>query len=567
MDQLKQNRTAQGLNFQPKSGENMVYEDKYKSIIDHMLDGVYQTTPDGKFLMVNRAFVKILGYDSEEEVLGLNIYEDLYINPQDRKDWMELLEKSGELSNIEIKFKKKNSDHVIVLDNSRAVYDESGHLAYYEGIITDITHLKRTTQELKNNKDNLRALIENTDDLIWSINTDYKLEIYNSNFFNFCSLKGCKVSKGMNILEATRNNLQLQNNWKSHYDRALDGEHFNLEIRTQWGQKEKDMHVSFNPIVSEDGKIKGVSIFAYDITTTKKSLEALQASESRYRLLVENAPVGIVMVNSDGSISSSNPQFRSILELSEKFLEDVNFFDFPAFIKAGITKDFKQVINSGRSLVDEKVFRTSQGDKKYLHYVLTPIRDDSGEINGIQAIVEDITEGRKASDQLFESYKYLGVVNRKLGILLNIGKEQSTKDNQEILDFILNSASELSGADEVIIYKHNESLKRLNMIASRNSHIELPVSFLTIEKCSIIEKLVYERIRIQRNQFDSDIQSLIREKDVKYIVGMPLLSNQNTCGVIFFGFRNERELTTQELDFLEVFAMQATYALVNAQIL
>ena len=135
-------------------------EAKFRGLFENVPDGVYQSTPDGKFLTVNPAFVRMFGYDSEEELLSIDIEHDLYVNPEERKAWKRELEEKGELRNFEATFRRKDGQEINVLGNTRAVCNEHGAVLNYEGTITDITVRKRLEEALREREDQFRLTFE-----------------------------------------------------------------------------------------------------------------------------------------------------------------------------------------------------------------------------------------------------------------------------------------------------------------------------------------------------------------------------------------------------------------------
>jgi len=545
-------------------------EEKYRTLFENVLDGVYQATPEGKIITANPAMVKMLGYNSLKEFLSINVASALYLNPSDREDWAKELEERGELHNVEITFKRKDGSHIVVLDNSRSVYDKQGKLLYYEGTITDISELKKANLALKQNKANLKSLIENTEDSIWSVNKNYEIIIANSTFRKtFQSVHGVILKKGSKILEVL--NPESRKRWKDYYDRALKGEHFSIEEEYKRSNLTKNVEIHFNPILSDKRVINGVSVFAHDITNRKQAALALQASEERYRLLVENAPIGIMSIDTQGNIQDVNAKVLEILgSPSSDSTKQINALTFPPLVKGGIADDIRKCIDSRKMVINECPYTSKWGKDTYLHYCFTPIHDKQGKLIRLQAIIEDISERKKATDQLFESYKYLGVINRKLGILLNVGRQQSKKDAQELLEFIINSAQELSNAKEVLIFKHNQSLNKLSLIISTNDKkykSEFLSEGLNIGKCEVMQKLVIEQARVQKREVCEQLHRIMGNDEITLLLGLPLVFDGFTHGVLFLGFKTDKELTSQELDFYEVFAMQATNVLTKFRII
>jgi diguanylate cyclase (GGDEF)-like protein/PAS domain S-box-containing protein len=114
-------------------------EQRYRELFYNVTAGVFQTTPDGKFMAANPALVRMLGYDCEDELIALNVSRDIYVDPEQRDNWARTIAERGQVRNAELLLKRKDGSRIVVLENSRAVLDADGHVLFYEGTLTDIT--------------------------------------------------------------------------------------------------------------------------------------------------------------------------------------------------------------------------------------------------------------------------------------------------------------------------------------------------------------------------------------------------------------------------------------------
>lgn len=105
---------------------------KYRTLFENSLDGIYKSTPEGRFVEVNPALVKMLGYDSVEELLAIDIKTQLYFNIEDRKIMAANEEDQYPL-------KRKDGSMIWVEDHSYYQYDEKGKIAFHHGILRDVT--------------------------------------------------------------------------------------------------------------------------------------------------------------------------------------------------------------------------------------------------------------------------------------------------------------------------------------------------------------------------------------------------------------------------------------------
>jgi PAS domain S-box-containing protein len=139
---------------------------KYRTLFEKIPHAIYRTNAEGKLLMANPAFVRLLGYESEGKLLAIQLDRDLYVNGEDRSRWMKLLEAQGEFRDAELRLRRKDGREIIVLDNAHAVRGDQGALLYYEGTLTDITARRRAELSLSESEEKYRAIVENSTNMI-----------------------------------------------------------------------------------------------------------------------------------------------------------------------------------------------------------------------------------------------------------------------------------------------------------------------------------------------------------------------------------------------------------------
>jgi diguanylate cyclase (GGDEF)-like protein/PAS domain S-box-containing protein len=123
-------------------------EQRYRELFQNVTAGVFQTTIDGKFVAANPALVRMLGYDSEDELLALDVARDVYVDPEHREAWVRSMTDQGEVRNAELVLRRKDGSRLVVLENSRAVRESDGSVLFYEGTLTDITAAHALSEQL-----------------------------------------------------------------------------------------------------------------------------------------------------------------------------------------------------------------------------------------------------------------------------------------------------------------------------------------------------------------------------------------------------------------------------------
>lgn len=138
-------------------------EQRYHSIVENAIDGIFQTTPQGRYLSANPALAKIYGYDSPEEMIATlkNLHHQLYVDPNRRQEFIAAMAKDNAVSAFESMVYRKDGSKIWISENARAVRDSTGKLLYYEGTVSDITKRKLAEQELQLQQQKTEELLLN----------------------------------------------------------------------------------------------------------------------------------------------------------------------------------------------------------------------------------------------------------------------------------------------------------------------------------------------------------------------------------------------------------------------
>lgn len=138
-------------------------EHKYRSIIDNSLEGIFQSTIDGKWITVNKSMAQIFGYENEAEMMS-NEVKQIYADEKDRIKIINELKKNGKVENWRIRLKRRDGSIAVVRLNDRLVQNESGE-TILEGNIYDITDQVKAEEEHKIVEEMLKQEKEKTEKL------------------------------------------------------------------------------------------------------------------------------------------------------------------------------------------------------------------------------------------------------------------------------------------------------------------------------------------------------------------------------------------------------------------
>jgi PAS domain S-box-containing protein len=141
-------------------------ERRYRELFDNIQEGLFFSTPEGRFVEVNDALVTMLGYSSRDELLQVDIPTEVYFSPEQRQLHSEAMEKDGHLRNFEATLRRKNGSPIYVLINAFGMYDNLGRLLQIRGLMLDVTGLHTFQSELQRERDFSGKILSNTQSLI-----------------------------------------------------------------------------------------------------------------------------------------------------------------------------------------------------------------------------------------------------------------------------------------------------------------------------------------------------------------------------------------------------------------
>jgi len=157
--------TQLGSLIQRKQAEELlrIAQEKYHSIVENAMEGIFQSTPSGGYISANPALAKLYGYDSPEELMSdiKNISQQLYVDAERRLEFVAAMEADNAVSGFESMVCRKDGRRIWVSENVRAVRDSKGELIYYEGTVSDITERKLAQEALKFQQEQSEKLLLN----------------------------------------------------------------------------------------------------------------------------------------------------------------------------------------------------------------------------------------------------------------------------------------------------------------------------------------------------------------------------------------------------------------------
>jgi len=152
---------------------------RYNELFNRVDQGTFVSSKEGRFVDCNAALLNILGYTSKEEFLKMDIIKNLYLNPEDREKYQEIIERDGFVKNYEVIWKKKNGEKIPVLITSHVIKDENDKVVGYQGLTIDISDRIRMERELEEKNRFFSNLLESSVECIVAADTRGNVIFFN----------------------------------------------------------------------------------------------------------------------------------------------------------------------------------------------------------------------------------------------------------------------------------------------------------------------------------------------------------------------------------------------------
>ncbi|MEP1079195.1 PAS domain S-box protein [Leptolyngbya sp. PL-A3] len=277
-------------------------EAKFRTIFENSQVGIYRTrTCDGLILDANQCFANLLGFDSPEEIIGLEHSIGYFVNPSDRQYAIEVMKRDGEMRSFEVQMRKRDGTLFWGLCSSYLNADDD----YIEGVMADISDRKRAEAALQMSEERLRLALTASNQGLYDMNLKTEEIVVNPEYalmlgYDPATFHETKSRWVESLHPDDRESMVAV------YSGFMTGEAPNYRaeyrLRTQDGQWKWILSVGKIVAWNESGEpIRALGVYT-DISDRKRAEEALQASESELRTLIEAIPDPLYVLTAEGQV-------------------------------------------------------------------------------------------------------------------------------------------------------------------------------------------------------------------------------------------------------------------------
>ena len=386
-------------------------EEKYRNIYENAVEGIFQTTPEGRTFTVNPAFARMFGYDSPAEMTECvtDIARQLYLNPEDRKIFQEKLDAQGIVEGLEVEMRRKDGGRIWASLNARAVRDAAGRMLYYEGTAEDVTKRKETEEELRRSHAMYRTVFDNSGTSMIIIDENTNIVLCNEEWVKLSGYSREENEGGKSWTEFIHEE-DLAAMRKYHAERRIDPSEIPRQYEFRFIDRNGKSHNMINTVAMIPGTKLSVAA-QLDITDIKQAEAAIQERlrmEERLSRIAQAIPGTILeyRLSSDGSGSFTyvSPAGKNLFGVAP----EAAMSDPEALFRLIHPDDVRaraQIAVSAENLTPyREEFRINHPEKgeRWIEVHALPGRqpDDSVVWHGF---AHDVTERKHAEEALYES--------------------------------------------------------------------------------------------------------------------------------------------------------------------
>ena len=534
-------------------------EERYRTLVEGMQDGVYRSTHDGRFLDVNPAMVRMFGYDSREEMLAADIENDLYFDPNDRHS--DFLETGHEKVDM-FRMRRKDGSEIWVEDHGRYLQDPHGNVLYHEGLLRDVTERIRIENALRENEQKFRTVFESSPIAICvTALEDGRLLEANYAYWDLMGydpdIDIGKTAEELKLWDTPEERDEFVQKLKSK------GSLYNPDDEFLDDKGNEIAAISFYKLVKIGDEERIISMF-YDMSAQKQTMQALQQSEARVRALLEAIPDMIVEFSSDGKVVNVIPP---------KGMED------PMPARQFIGKQIREILSE--TAVEQALFSIERSLATNHISMFEFENEMGGNVRAMEArvvpsspstalmMIRDITQRKWVEVERERLINELEVKNRESETLReSLASIVGTFEFSEIIHRILDQIQLVVPYDSASIWRLDE-MKQV-LIGERGLPGELSenLEFAVDEHNHAFRLFTGELPYIISPDVQSEFPRFQQEPHT-YInswLGVPLRSRGRVTGLIALDGKRKGQFTEHHAELAVTFADQVAIAIENADL-
>ncbi|HEY3645549.1 MAG TPA: PAS domain S-box protein, partial [Gammaproteobacteria bacterium] len=423
-------------------------ETRYRSIFDHAVEAIYQSSPEGRLLDANPAMARLLGYASPQELIGAmqDIGTQFYADPTARAELLRLLQRQGHFEEREVQVCRRDGSLIWVSENAHAVKTESGELLYYEGTFVDVGARRAAEVALHVSEEKYRTLVDHSQDGVFITQEDLYTYVNQAYAAMLGYTTGEMIGTPYMRFIAPEDRPFLDEVWRKRRAGQWEQNAYEVHLLKKDGKTRILASVRSGPITL-NGQLASTGTIR-DITEERRTQEALLAAEQKFRAIFENAVIGMYQSTPTGQYLRANQALADIFGYAtpEALLTSVKniseLYKNPGDRRL-VNTDLER---TGRVTGREVELRRRDGHSIWVSLSARLVRDADGNVAYYEGSLQDITARKQIESALQRSeqrYRLL-VDHAQVGVFIN-ENGYYTYVNRAFADMLGYTETELTG--------------------------------------------------------------------------------------------------------------------------
>ena len=371
-----------------------------RSLIESNIDALMTTDPLGLITDVNQQMETLTGC-TRSQLIG-SPFKNYFTDPERAEQGIRLVVQQGRVTNYELTARSSAGKATVVSYNATTFDDQEGRLQGVFAAARDITEQKKLEQQLREQQNYLRGLIEASVDGLITVDPDGVITDVND---RMCQMTGYGRAEllGTPFADYFTEPARASAGVRQTFDVGYVTEY----ALTVVGRSRRQLQVSFNASVFRDpgGNVRGILASARDVTDRVRLEEQLREQQTYLRGLIESSVDGLVTVDPEGFITDVNEQLCRMTGYGRDELigsQFKNYFTEPSQADAGVKRTFAQGVVTNYELV----LKSKTGRKAIVSFNASVFRAGDGSVQGIFASARDTSEQARLQSQVAEQQAY-----------------------------------------------------------------------------------------------------------------------------------------------------------------
>jgi PAS domain S-box-containing protein len=553
-------------------------EEKYRAILESMQEGYFEVDLAGNFTFINDAECRNLGY-SRQELIGMNNrqYTDKETSKRLFAAFNRLYRTGDPLKGLEEEVIRKDGTRAIRELSVSLIRDSEGKPIGFRANARDITERKRAEESLRQSEERYRSILESIDEGIYEVDLAGNFTFLND---STCRIFGYPKEElmGMNPMQYSdqENAKKLSQIFNRVYETGEPGSEYDHEIIRKNGKK-RTVQASVSLVKDSSGKPIGFRGITRDITDRKLAEEVLCQSEEKYRTILESMAEGVFEVDLAGNFTFVNDSMARMFGYPKEELTGMNNRQYTDQENAKkLFQSFNQIYRTGEPGAECSYEITRKDGTKRSIETSASLKKDpsSGKPIGFRGIARDITNLKRAAEELLREKQAVQKLAEEREVVANIGRIISSRlEIQKVYKYFAEEVRKIIPFDRIsidVIHPERDGFSTAYALGKGAEGVRsediIPLAGSTTEEVMRTQSsllLQMGGMDEAENRFSQSLRTL--QTGFPSVMAIPLISQNQVIGTLNLLSSNPNAYTKANVSLAESIGAQIAGTIASAQ--